>query len=199
MEDRRQFYRISDMVVLSYRVVQEASLTEAAQRIESEKLDRNNVHSLMLFMESRLQGTINRIGEEQPALAQALDLLNKKLGLLERVLNATSEYGDKHQALESEQVREVNLSAGGLAFNGRSSLAIGAHLELSLALLPDYRFIRAYGHVVNCRAGEFPDQPFQIAVEFEYIDEDDREFLVQHIFKLQTQELRRQRDGREAG
>lgn len=199
MQDRRQFYRISDLLVLNYKVVQEETLTEAAQLVERGRLDRNNVHSLLLFMDSRLQGVISKIGQDDPAAAEALDLLNKKIGLLERMLNATSEYGSKHEALEHEQTQEVNISAGGLAFTGRNPLAEGAHLELELALSPAYRFIRCYGRVISCRAGEESSDLFNIAVEFEYIDEEDREFLIQHIFKRQSEELRKRREQRQAG
>jgi c-di-GMP-binding flagellar brake protein YcgR len=199
MEDRRQFYRISDLLVLNYKVVQPEALTDAAHRIERGRMDRNNVHSLLLFMDSRLQGIIGKIGQDDPAVAEALDLLNKKIGLLERMLNATSEYGAKHEELEHEQTQEVNISAGGLAFKARNPLAEGAHLELELALSPAYRFIRCYGRVVSCRTCEDRSELFNIAVEFEYIDDDDREFLVQHIFKRQSEDLRKQREERQAG
>ena len=92
--------------------------------------------------------------------------------------------------------RHVNLSACGMALGSPAHIAVDAHLEIELVLLPNHRYIKAYAKVVACREQAevcAPEDRFDVAVDFEYIRDEDREILIQHIFKKQAAQLRTER------
>ena len=63
-------------------------------------------------------------------------------------------------------------------------------------LLPSHRYIKAYGKVVGCRERlevEAAEQRYEVAVDFKYIRDEDREVLIQHIFRKQAAQLRTER------
>ena len=70
-------------------------------------------------------------------------------------------------------------------------LALSAWLAIDLVLLPTNHPIRAIGRVVDCRQND--GGGFAIAIEFEEIREEDRDMLIQHIVRKQSQILREER------
>ncbi len=190
MDDRRRYFRITDHVIFNYRVVQEAELEQGVMQLMSNRMGRDHIQSAMLGMETRLQDLITVIGRARPEFAEAIDLLNKKISLVERMLNADRDNID--QGYLKQPSSEVNISAGGVSFQSPNPLAKDAKLELELVLLPSYTYIKAYGKVVNTVALEGTGE-HRISVDFDYIREDDREELIHHVLLKQSEELMQKR------
>jgi c-di-GMP-binding flagellar brake protein YcgR len=125
-------------------------------------------------------------------VAQALELLNRKLTLIERVVALEGGSGGMADHREHEP-SEVSLSGGGIAITAETPLALNARLAIDLVLLPAHHPMRAIGRVVDCRKGEASG--FAIAIEFEDIREQDREALIQHVLRKQAADLRSARRG----
>ena len=191
MRERRRFYRIADVALLNYRVVQSDSMADGIQALRSDGGSRQHLEQVFLGIDARLFELTTTLERDSPAVAEALDLINKKLGFLERLVLKVDNDQDAGHSDFSE--RHVNLSACGMALGSPSPIAVDAHLEIELVLLPNHRYIKAYAKVVECREQldvTDPEDRYGVAVDFEYIRDEDREVLIQHIFKKQAAQLR---------
>ena len=91
-------------------------------------------------------------------------------------------------------VREVNLSASGVAFSSETALTEGTHLKLEMVTYPEHNYIPVYARVVSCRQNqESNSSDYTVAVEFEAISERDQERLMNHVLKKQAEVLKKQR------
>ena len=190
--DRRRYFRIEDRALLKYRIIPEEELERERRFIQANEIRSENLHTALLGIDVRLQEAFDAVREESKAMAQALELLNRKLTLIERVVALEGGAGgmDGHREHEPS---EVSLSGGGIAITAETPLALNARLAIDLVLLPAHHPMRAIGRVVDCRKAE--GGGFAIAIEFEDIREADREVLIQHVLRKQAAELRSARRG----
>ena len=195
MDERRRYYRISDNVILNYRQVSAEVMAHGIEQLKTNRMGRAQLQSALLGMDVRLQDLITQIGRAREDFAEVLDLMNKKVSLLERMINAWMDDRDTEPVIESTP-SEVSLSAGGLSFESSAPFELGAHLELELVLLPSYQYIKAYGDVVSSSGHEPRPGYYRIAVNFDWIREEDREEIIQQVFRKQAEELRLQRENK---
>lgn len=188
--ERRRYFRIEERALIKYRVIQADRLDEERRFIFLNEIKVENLQAALAGIDLRLQDLIATVREDSKPIAEALDLLNRKLSLLERVVALESPRSGSRDYTEHEPTN-VNLSGGGIALEADSPLAHHALLAIDLVLLPINHPMRAIGRVVECRETERGG--YAIAIEFEDIREEDRDMLIQHILKRQSEELRRQR------
>ena len=194
--ERRQYFRIEDRALIKYRVIGEDELERERRFIYLNEIRASNLHAALLGIDLRLQEAIDQVRDDTPAIAQALDLLNRKVNLIERVVSL--ETGEAAgQSYREHEPTEVNLSGGGIALAAATPLALNAYLAIDLVLMPAHHPMRAIGRVVDCRKSE-QAAGFAIAVEFDEIRDEDREILIQHVIKRQSALLREQRQGEAA-
>ncbi len=200
MKERRRFYRIDDSVILNYMPFPEEEIDDTISRMEmldsQHKLLQNSLGSIEL----RLDFLLQEIAEPLPEIAEALKIINRKLCILSQIEGPTTEsvLGLNAESMDTE-IHEVNLSGSGLAFSSPTSFSHGETMDLEFALLPEYYNVRAIGKVVDCRENHETESEikYQVAVDFIYLREADREFIVAHILKKQGEELKSQRESRE--
>jgi hypothetical protein len=183
-EDRRSHIRIRDRVLLHFRPIEkeEYQRTIAAYR--------NGTASPWIggsppALGKSIQGHIRRIRDRDEALANILEAMDQKLGLILSLLNTDRE------EIPAEP-HEIDLSAAGIAFLSASQLSVGQIMEIDLGLLPQRLFLRCYGEVVRCEKVE--RRGFATAVSFLWITEDDKDRLIEHIFQRQVLLLRIRRN-----
>jgi len=203
MEERRRFYRIDDSVILNYKPFPEEQMDETISRLEmlnsQHKLLQNSLGSLEL----RLDFLLEEITEPLPEIAEALKIINRKISILSQLDSADTEsaLGLKADSRAAIETHEVNMSGSGLAFFSPSGFSHGETMEIECSLLPEYYNIKAIGRVVDCREADETDsdKKYRVAVDFVYLRETDREFMIAHILKKQGDELKEQREIRETG
>ena len=188
-QERRRFYRINDKVSLSYRHVhndlieKEISRSNRRQRELSEL--RNAVHAL----DARFDVINNKLAQDNPLIAEALNLFHRKIALHESMLGV-DDYDDK----VFSQAKEINLSANGIAFDAETPLNKDTYLKMELVTYPEHHYIPIFAQVVQCK--QIQDggaSGHHIAVKFKGISTEDEERIVNHIFKLQAQEIKREK------
>ena len=203
MKERRRFYRINDSVVLNYRAFPEEQVDEAISRLKMLSSQHKLLHNSLGGLELRLDFLLQEITEPLPEIAEALKLINRKLSILSHLdspdTNSVLELDKNNIEATPVPTHEVNLSGGGLAFYSPGAIPIGETMEIELALFPDYYNVRGVGRVVDCREVEEadPDKKYEVAVDFIYLQEEDREYIIAHILKKQSEELKEQRELRE--
>ena len=176
--ERRKYYRINDVVLLRYERFSESP--EPGASVGGSGNLEVNTGSLLAEIDRELNNSINAIWRENPLLAQALGLLNRKVSVL-----AAQALGYEEPDAHSYDDAMVNLSGCGIAFEARQAIDIGERLRLSVILRPSQVTLSIAGTVVGCEQRlSSSAMPFWIRVDF---DEDPmaQEQLIQHVVQKQ--------------
>jgi hypothetical protein len=185
--ERRKYFRIQDTALVKYRVIQNDMLENERRAVYLNQIKAENARAALFGLETHLQEVFENIRRSDPPLVEAMELINRKINLLERVVSLEQSPLEEDGYLEHEP-KEINLSGGGMAITAECPLAAGANLAIDLVLLPDNDPMRIFGKVVDSRKTE-GDQ-YNISIAFEEIRQEDQDRLIQHVLKRQSEELR---------
>jgi hypothetical protein len=182
VNEKRSYYRIKDIVGLSYTVV-EAGAAESSQGMPD--LDAP-LASLLAEIDRDFNKVTNVLWQENPIVAKALGLLNRKLALVaSHSLPATEQAGS-----ESYEEMVVSLSGSGLGFDCPEPLPAGTKLALVLVLKPSNICLRLNGTVTGLEIREEEDTATHwVRVAFDEGDDAAREHLIQHIVQRQSVQI----------
>jgi len=173
--ERRQYYRINDVVSLHYEIISagEAGSSGTDTTLQLSTLD------LLREIDREFNHTVNLLWGDSPATARALGLLNRKISLVA----ATVLDGDDQNALSYDRLK-VNLSGCGIAFESGQALPPGARLALHVILHPSQVNLTVRGTVVACEALPASSAPYWIRVRFDD-DAGAREEFIRHVVQKQ--------------
>jgi len=187
--ERRRYFRVKDDVVLKYRTVAPDELDALIEGLKDGHGSRHSLARDFANTSAQLQPVLRRIKEGEPDIALCLTVLNEKLDVIAHHLSMQA------SDLTGEPVRQVDLSAAGMQFEAEEPLPAGTLLEIQMALHPSFVYIRVVGEVVRSeeRTPHGPGMVHLVAIDFRYLDAEDRELLVQHAIKRESRLLRRRR------
>jgi hypothetical protein len=181
--ERRRYFRVQDEAALTCRVLTPAERDALAAALAQGQPARFSLAGRFLATTRALEPLLRRIRTGDQDLGSYLQALNDKLDLLARAVS-----------LECDTITEapgtaVQLGAGGVAFPWAHRLDLGTPVELRLLLYPDLYYIVAAGEVVRCD----PDGeagPWQVAVSFTHLHDEDRDLLIRHVLRREAAQLR---------
>ncbi len=187
--ERRRYFRVHDHIILEYQPLAESEREEIIKALRDDNPSRHLIASSFSSTSQQMQYVLRKIQEREPEIALYLQTLNEKMDLLARQLAMET------TELTQRTPRRVDISAAGVCFEAAEPVEPGQLMDLKMMLFPSLDYIRAVGRVVRCaETRETPQAPgFSIAVDFDYLRDDDRELLVQHVVKKQSSELREER------
>lgn len=181
-EDRREYYRIEDMIALEIRPL---SAPEAAgQEVLQDASPLFNLLSELHLSEFESQHLLRQISERDRNLAAFLKSQNKRIDLLSQVIAITvlGQIGEPQPVIISE---------GGVEFQHPTPIAVDAHLSVKLVLMPQALGLLLRARVTHCdRKGE----NYEVGTEFEYPTDAQRQLLARYILQKQAQERRLARE-----
>ena len=185
-QDRRRYFRINDLVGLSYRVIDESNSADGLANA-----DNVQISSLKLLesIDRELTEALNHLWQSNPAAANVIGLLNRKIEFL------TAEMGLDYaaQAIQHEQT-QVNISACGMAFESAEHFATGQLLEIHVQLKPANTRLKLQGFITACEHAPVGSKnPYFLRIDFTNIDTHMQEALIQHIVRRQSMLLNEQR------
>ena len=188
-DDRREYFRIDDEIALDYRLIDNGEVDKLLEKIQSQLVDRFTAASSFAATTRQMVNVIHKVQTQSPELARCLQAIDQKLNMIAQLF-VSEEIKENNQ-----DTREVNLSAGGVAFCAQHEIPVGSLLELRMVLFPSLVGILTISRVIQCERVEDGDLkfPWQIAVVYEQLRETDRELLVRHIMSKETQQLRARR------
>jgi len=188
--ERRQYFRIDDTVRLCVRPVTEEQARQGMADLERGSAGNFTVMSGLAAITAQMAGNMRRIEGRDPDLAAYLRALDHKFEILGRALL------NQDADLSSEPAQPVNLSAGGVSLYTREAVPLGQLLEIRMLLFPSFTGLLAYGEVVASEPlapGECDPYTFQLRLEFTLLRENDRELLIRHVLRRQSDALRERR------
>ena len=185
-EERRRYFRINDTLAVAYRVLTEEEVLASGQN----KNATFNVFSLLANYDTALNEQLAALKVKDPALEEIFASLNKKINCLINHLEMESRLVERL----AHKIREVNISACGIAFEAEGELDVGANLSLDIVLQPSERHIFTYGQVVGCEpiGNNAKPKGYYVRINFYGMSNSDQEILIQHIVQRQSGQLRTQ-------
>ena len=181
-EDRREYYRIEDMIALEIRPL---SAPEAAgQEVLQDASPLFNLLSELHLSEFESQHLLRQISERDRAIAAFLKSQNKRIDLLSQVVALTvlGHIGEPQPVIISE---------GGIDFQHPTPIATGAHLSVKLVLMPQALGLLLRARVTHCdRKGD----GYDVGTEFEHLTDAQRQLLARYILQKQAQQRRLARE-----
>lgn len=193
--ERRKYFRIQDSVMIKYRIIQGAMQDAEHRQLEINRVRIENARAVLFGIETEFHEQCERLAKEHPAMVGVLQILNRKINLLERVIS-TEILMPSSTEFTQHETKFVNLSGGGLSVNSESPLSENANLEIDLILLPSHEPMRVFGRVIYCSEIERGD--YEIGIEFEEIRDQDRERLIQHVLHRQSEQIRSEKQSVQA-
>ena len=187
--ERREYFRINDEVALQFRLVDKDEKSRRQEKRLAGHLDPSVVASCFANTSRQMKHSLERFRRDEPDIASYLDAMNTKVDLLVRLLLSS------HSDLPDHPSHDVNISASGLAFRSKQSLEAGQLLELSIMFFPSLLYLNTFGRVLRCDAADVEQTqfPFATAIEFEFVDEAERELVIRHVLQKESEMLREAR------
>jgi len=174
--DRREYYRIEDLIALQILPSNEAH-TASAQG-SSQLFDLlGELHQL----DFEAQYLLRQIAEGNRTLANYLKAQDKRIDLLGQALA---------QGLLKDlgPVQPVVLSEGGISFVHHQPLEEGSSCALKIVLMPHGLGMLLQARILTCQRRE--DGQFAIGTSFEALTDAQRQLLARHILQKQATERR---------
>lgn len=190
-QDRRNFFRIDDTVRLSVRRVPAEELDNRLDRLEHDLAGNFTVMSSLAAITAQMTVGLRRIENRDPDLAAYLRAIDHKIEVIGRAFIA------QEPELAAEKGLPVNLSAGGMCAGVDERYEPGELLEIRMLLFPSFTGLMIYGTVVD--SGPAPCEQSSgafrnlVRIEFTHIREQDRELLIRHLLRRQSDQLREDR------
>lgn len=184
-DDRRRFFRIDDTLGVSCQLLSEEELEAVEAGVALCPVD---TLSLIAGYDEKIAEYLTELRQRDDMAAKLMELLNKKLDVALNQLEVES------RALQgiSHKMKEVNISACGIAFIHDEPLAIDSIVSLNLVFKPSNKKIVTYGRVVGC---DLSKGGFYARINFQNMDVSDQEALIQHLVQRQGVQLREDRTG----
>ena len=186
-DDRREFFRIDDSIRVSVRRVDQAEM-DAHNGHPGDHASGFNALASLAAISSQSAAILRRIDERSPDIAAYLRVLDEKIELIGRVV-----VSQQSEALAPTQ-SPVNLSAGGLGVDVDEPYETGELVEVRMLLHPSFTGLATYGTVLGCDANDdSAPGKYHLRVTFDNMSEPDRDVLVRHILRRQSEQLRANR------
>ena len=176
--ERREFFRISDRLLLEFREVSHRGIPGAGKNPE-----RSGPFPRSCGVRGRCAAGALRFRKNK--LYAYLESIDRKLDAVIELLS------NKDSRFQSAYI-DVTISGSGLKYCSAVKLDEGACLELRIGLPPfPGRRIRALGRVVRVNPARTEDgEGWETAVGFAAISEKDRDALIGYIFSKERECLR---------
>jgi hypothetical protein len=188
-DDRREFFRVNDAVRLTIRKVAEQELPALLECLEQNITGNFTILSSLSAISAEMAASMRRIEINEPDVAAYLKALDRKIEVLGRALIASE------SELIVEEAHPVNLSAGGMGMLVGEEYQAGQSVEIKMLLFPSFTGVLIYGTVIDC-SPLAPEETkdgysYRMRIEFTHMREQDRDLVIRHVLRCQSNELRR--------
>lgn len=171
--DRREFFRVADTAYVTA-----AGYDPARPAIADYFPELHQVAVLKEFenVDAQFSEFLERI--KDPATRKLMDLFNTKLTLMTRYLHIQTTQAEHLQA------QPIDISEGGCQCWLEGNHEVGEDLALALIFSPSYLSLFCHARIAEART---EGSGTRVNVEFQSLNETQRQSLTRHLFKVQAQ------------
>jgi hypothetical protein len=178
-KERRSYFRIDDVIGLSYEIIDEDKRPASEEKNDVERA----FHRALADIDCELNRVTNLIWRENPAVAKALGILNKKIALVAAHCPPRG-----RDMIENHEEYTANISGSGMSFRSTEALPRDTRLNISAVLKPSNVQLQFNAWVVSCeRVQDMPQELFLLRVRIAEEETAVKEQLVQHVVQKQSQ------------
>lgn len=190
-EDRRNFFRITDSVNLSYRLIDEQQTKQGIQASAS-LLDNCSLSSALELITEESAVLYNKLEKIHSDFANYLKLIDIKIDLIAQAVLALS----ASEEVSANETRNANVSVSGMGFDSNEMLKVGQYLEIKMLLVHSTVVIVTYAKVIHCSPNHESHNPYPYFIGVNYVNmkESDCDILSKHVAKKQLQQIRQQKE-----
>ena len=181
--NHRDFYRIECRAIVGFRSLGERPPEDAGPDTFFSDSPALLLSRELLRLEQEATPILAAIGEKDRAVASYLHVINRRIDLLSRHTLAQA----PDTATGEEQ--SISLSEGGVVFRCAQALSVGSFVALRLLLLPAWTGVTTFGLVLKSETTAAGDT--EISVEFESLQDTERQLVARHVMQVQMAEQRR--------
>lgn len=192
-EENRRSFRVNESVYLKYELLSDKEFREGLDHRKIRLGINDGAQSMLVDIESRLSEAMYLLSAESDKLGKCITMLNDKINV---VIDQIPGLRKEKSALAMQAPQQCDIGADGMIFATERPIEIGAKLYLQFLLSTDNRYIETFCQVVrvtDAPAGNDPNLPSGVAVEFLGMKPAQREMLIQHMFNLESETLRMRR------
>lgn len=191
---RRSFFRLLDRVYVEYRPVTKEEVDKALAARSPSTPPKDDFNHQLDQLSTQLHTLTASIRSEDPAVAQYLEVLNRKVDLLAGVV-----FFDRFRNIPGDGKRirttTVDISEGGVSFNSRTPRNIGDYLDLRLAIVGARLGLRTFGRIVQCIEKTHDGTTYhRLGAEFVMMQEYDRRQIARFIMDRQRERIQQEKD-----
>jgi hypothetical protein len=177
-DNRRQFFRVNDEAEISFKTITHDEYQAGGNGLKDEGAEK------LATLEAELSMILANLKIQQPQLAKICELLNQKINI------ATNSHSKTHGFSDNSELKPINLSACGIAFPTDQNIPKNEYILLQIKLKPSNVAIVTTGKVIG--AGLDNGQNV-VRIEFQDLGDSNQDVLMQHLFEVQSRELKKQR------
>lgn len=179
-DERREWLRIDDRLLLEYRLVDEPA--EAMNRY----LPAVTEDMIATAVSKPTTDLLARAGEAF-ASSPLLPWVSKLDWMLETLLKALAK--SYPGSVDIARLTDVDISAGGLGFHAPREFQAGDMLALKM-ILPPFAILSATARVIRVTSSGTAPMSYHTATQFVDLASDDQEQIIRHILQVQAERLR---------
>ena len=179
-EERREWLRIEDRLLLEYRLVGESATAMNAY------LPPATEDTIATAIAKPTIDLLAGAGETFAGFP-LLPWVSKIDWMLETILKSLAK--SHPGSVDIARLTNVDISAGGLGFNTPRLFQVDEVLVLRL-ILPPFSMIETTARIIRVAAAMKGETGYHLATQFIELAGDDQELIIHHILKVQAERLR---------
>ncbi len=188
-EDRRRFFRIDDSIGIRYQPLEAASLAPVSvTQNQGGIVGKKDVLVELAECNKTLEVLLSQLAAQNDLAAEIVQTLDNKINCVIRELDLEAKIEQRF----FHDIKHVNISACGLALHLEELLAADTVLDLELLLLPSQLLLRCIGVVID--ASQDSSDHYFTRINFQAIEPNDQELLIQYLVRRQGALLKASRD-----
>lgn len=184
-ENRRNYTRVQDILPLTYQRVSPEDYPEIKAVFPAGADMAHRFPGANLFGDLSFENVLAEVEKGNPFLAALFQHLDRKLDRVLDLLRALYQ----ERRLVDHQPTTVELSGSGMRLQTEESFQTGDILRIQLYLAGNVHSpIIFYARVIRVEGD--PPAPYGLFLEYDLIQEDDREQIIRYIFFKQREQLK---------
>ena len=191
--DRRNYFRLRNNVLIEFRAASQQEVDAFLSNEQNIKAEEIDITYQLDQISRQLGGLIQNVRQESSAIAQYLDLLNKKVDYMASILSF-EKFCNAAMDGVLEQTETLDISEGGMSFVSSKPMQINGYVYCKLAIMGYRLGMETFGKVIRSDALKEPNGYHRIGVEFPFLKELDKKNLTRYIFDKQREVLRQRNE-----